>query len=195
MTKPRFNPFSAGRGIKSRVNQAVPSIFHVSILFLLEGASNRYEFSLHGRTTLFQSFFCWKGHQIALPNIALVAPMKVSILFLLEGASNHLAPPIAKKKRWKFQSFFCWKGHQIEPDEPPLLHPAIVSILFLLEGASNHPVSTRNRKSCVVSILFLLEGASNLPQSILNYATMLFQSFFCWKGHQIEPSAKRVQMA
>ncbi len=36
----------------------------------------------------FQSFFCWKGHQIPRLLVQDYAQQPVSILFLLEGASN-----------------------------------------------------------------------------------------------------------
>ncbi len=60
----RFNPFSAGRGIKSRKTAWKQKFFLVSILFLLEGASNLKTGGTDMKNLSFQSFFCWKGHQI-----------------------------------------------------------------------------------------------------------------------------------
>ncbi len=110
-----FNPFSAGRGIKSaNLRKLGFPLFAVSILFLLERASNPLlPKDLPRILFRFQSFFCWKGHQIRLCRKVYTLFPLVSILFLLEGASNH-------------------------PDTPsPQTRPR-VSILFLLEGASNH---------------------------------------------------------
>ena len=109
----------------------------------------------------FQSFFCWKGDQIQNHNLC-----AVQILM--------------------FQSFFCWKGHQISILQEILVNTC-VSILFLLEGASNL-INARllSRGQRRVSILFLLEGASNPLVGWRKCAGFSwFQSFFCWKGHQI----------
>ncbi len=135
---------------------------------------------------------------------------QVSILFLLEGASNRLMlfvrllfhlrfNPFSAGRgikssieagyindQFMFQSFFCWKGHQILVHVCFAACASVVSILFLLEGASNHGTTNLEWDSVPdVSILFLLEGASNLKSLISAGNSIPFQSFFCWKGHQI----------
>ncbi len=107
-----FNPFSAGRGIKSF---PIPSLFtstSVSILFLLEGASNPDRVQWRVLRAVFQSFFCWKGHQIVVTPDMKALPVLFQSFFCWKGHQIGLAFLIAGSVI-VFQSFFCWKGHQI----------------------------------------------------------------------------------
>ena len=164
----------------------------VSILFLLEGASNLSTTSRSYGCIVFQSFFCWKGHQIKLSNAGALTRSRVSILFLLEGASNLATQPTQHTPLQKVSILFLLEGASNPYKDKLCYHTSKVSILFLLEGASNQYVFWERDVWGYVSILFLLEGASNqFADAPFGMTDTRFNPFSAGRGIKSESVAFR----